>query len=234
MGYFHHMRSYKFLLFDADGTLYDFKASEKIALKNLFSHYNIPLTEENVAIYHRNNSQCWKEYEEGTITMEVLKTRRFTTFFKEAGIKADDYEAGRLFIRYLGDAGILIEGAREVISTLKESYTLAIITNGIADVQRARLINSGTMDDYAQIIISEEIGIQKPNAEFFRIALERLGAKREECLIIGDSLTSDIQGGVNSGIDTLYLHLESEADPEKRIWTYDAGDYATLLSCLRK
>lgn len=228
------MRSYKFLLFDADGTLYDFKATEKIALKNLFSHYNIPLTEENIGLYHRNNSQCWKEYEEGTITMEVLKTRRFTTFFTEAGIEADDFEAGRLFIKFLGDAGILIDGAREVLDSLKSSYRLAIITNGIADVQRARLINSGTQDDYDEIIISEELGVAKPNAEFFRIALERLGAQKEECLIIGDSLTSDIQGGVNSGIDTLYLHLDSEADPEKRIWTYDAGDYATLLSYLLK
>lgn len=228
------MRSYKFLLFDADGTLYDFQTAEKIALNSFFLHCNIPPSEENLALYKRANDRCWKEYEKGEISMERLKSRRFEEFLSEAGLDLDPYQAGRIYIKYLGEAGIMIDGAREVLKALKDHYHLVLITNGISVVQRQRLINSGTEGEYEKIIISEEIGYGKPDPEFFRITLDTIGATAEECLIIGDSLTSDIAGGVRSGIDTLYLHLDKDIGTEEPIWTYEAGSYESLLSCLLK
>ena len=225
------MLAYTHLLFDADGTLYDFHATEKIALKQLFDHYKIASSEENIALYHKGNSQCWKLYEEGSLSMDELKTLRVKLFFDELGLKDDPKEAGELFITYLSEHGILIDGALEVLEKLSKCYTLIMITNGIAKVQRGRLLSSDTEKYYKDIIISEEIGVQKPNKEYMTKTLERIKADKDKCLIIGDSLTSDIQGGINSGIDTLYLHLNKEADGEK-VWKYDASSYKELLSLL--
>lgn len=225
------MSKYKYLLLDADGTLYDFHATEKIALKRLFDHYKIADTEENRALYHKGNSECWKRYENGEITMEELKGLRFELFFCALGLDEGANEAGRLFIEYLAAEGIMIEGALEVLEALYPLYPLVMITNGIADVQRGRLATSETEKYYSNIIISEEIGVQKPDRRFFERTLEIIKAKPEECLIIGDSLTSDIQGGINSGIDTMYLHLGSAAHGSK-VWTYDAASYEGLLSIL--
>lgn len=225
------MSKYKYLLLDADGTLYDFHATEKIALKRLFDHYRIADTDENRTLYHTGNSKCWEMYEAGSITMEELKGLRFSLFFSAMGLDISASEAGALFIDYLAAEGIMIDGALEVLKSLYGRYTLVMITNGIAAVQKGRLATSDTLKYYRNIIISEEIGVQKPDAGFFEKTLGIINAEPGECLIIGDSLTSDIQGGINSGIDTLYLHLGKEAGKEK-VWTYDAASYRELLTIL--
>lgn len=228
------MLDYKYLLFDADGTLYDFKASERIALEEVFIHYDIPYTTENIEIYHHANALCWKEFEKDVITMAELKPKRFRDFFALLGIEISDEEANeasRIYTEGLAKEGILIEGARQVLERLQNKYELVMITNGIASVQRGRIHTSSTESFYKDIIISEEIGVQKPKKEFFDITLNRINASKEECLVIGDSLSSDILGGRNSSIDTLYLHLGTDADGD-RIWKYDAASYEELLELL--
>ncbi len=228
------MLNYKYLLFDADGTLYDFKASERIALEEVFKHYGIPYTQENIEVYHQANARCWKEFEKDVITMAELKPKRFADFFSLMGIDLtldEAEEASRIYTEGLAEEGIMIEGAIEVLEKLYGKYELVMITNGIANVQRGRIHTSNTGHFYKDIIISEEIGVQKPKKDFFDITLERIDAASHECLVIGDSLSSDILGGVNSNIDTLYLHLGTQAEGD-RIWTYDAASYEELLDLL--
>lgn len=226
------MKSYTTLLLDLDGTLFDFGSTERIALKKLLNHIRLELDEENKEIYHRVNMLCWQDYENGIITMERLKTRRFEEFLKELGLQLDAQELSDLFIEYLSKEGILIDGALDLIKKLKERYKLVIVTNGIASVQRGRLDVSNTTSYFDAIVISEEIGYQKPDVRFFEKALEKANAKKEECLIIGDGLSSDIKGGRDSEIDTLYLHLDTPCLDTSEMYTYEAGSYAEVLSLL--
>lgn len=226
------MKSYTTLLLDLDGTLFDFGSTERIALKKLLNHIRLELDEEKKEIYHRVNMLCWQDYENGVITMERLKTRRFEEFLKELGLKLDAQELSDLFIEYLSKEGILIDGALDLIKKLKERYKLVIVTNGIASVQRGRLDVSNTTNYFDAIVISEEIGYQKPDVRFFEKALEKANAKKEDCLIIGDGLSSDIKGGRDSKIDTLYLHLDTPCLASSDMYTYEAGSYAEILSLL--
>lgn len=223
------MKSYRYLLIDADGTFLDFNSTEKTAIKLLFSRFDIPYTEKNLHSYHNANSQCWKDFESGLITMETLKTRRFSLFFESEGIMADPREAGLEYIRLLGEHPFWMPGAPAFLSRLREKHSLAVITNGIAHVQRERLERLDAMKYFDYVIISEEAGCQKPSKEFFDYTLRTIGAAKDECLIIGDSLSSDIKGGIDSGIDTCYLHIGKERSDNGKI-TFQAADYSQILS----
>lgn len=201
------MSGYRHILLDADGTFLDFASTEKIAVGELFFHFSIPGSRENLAAYHAANSECWRLFEEGAVSMEELKTKRFADFFAAIGRKDDPYEAGRLFVKLLSKGDHLIPGALQMLEELSERAELTLVTNGIAEVQRGRLAASGTERFFRHIAISEELGWQKPRREFFDAVLEMTGTERKECLVVGDSLTSDIQGAINSGLDSFWLHL---------------------------
>lgn len=224
------MKRYTHLLLDADGTFYDFASCENIALRKLFDHYNIPFTEENIQLFHSANRALWEAFERDEATTRDIRDRRLIPLLEKFGHGDEAVSAGQLYCDYLAMNGILFPGARECLETLKEKYSLTMITNGLTEVQYGRFESSGTTRFYDHIIISEEIGVQKPKKEFFSHTLRTIGAEPGECLIIGDSLTSDIQGGINSGIDTLYLCLSGEK--KEGGYTYSAGDYETLLALL--
>ena len=226
------MLNYKFLLLDADGTFLNFALTEKIALDLLFDHYNLTHDEKTFSSYEEGNRLCWREFEQGIISMDELKVKRFSLFFAKEGLHFDPSEANRLYVHYLASNGHYISGAEDVLKRLSHDYTLEVITNGIASVQRGRLDALGASKYFDHIIISEEIGCQKPSAAFFEKTLEIIHAAKNECLIIGDSLTSDIKGGIESGIDTCYLHLgKSPGTSDTRI-KYHASSYSELLSII--
>lgn len=196
----------KYLLFDADGTLYDFGASENIALRDLFSHYGIALEEEIISCYHECNGYCWDQLEKGLMTQAKLKSYRFKLFFDKLGIDIDANEAGEFFIDKLSEHGIMFDGAVDFLSSIKDRRK-SIITNGIAKVQYGRIDDSRTRDYFEHIFISEEIGSSKPSPEFFRYVLSTLNIPAGDCLVIGDSESSDIQGAINAGIDSVYINF---------------------------
>lgn len=226
------MLNYKFLLLDADGTFLNFSLTEKIALDLLFDHYNLPHDEETFSAYEEGNRFCWHSFEEGQMSMAELKVRRFSLFFEKKGLSYDAREADRLYVEYLASNGHYIEGAGRLLERLKNDYTLEVITNGIASVQRGRLDALGASKYFDHVIISEEIGCQKPSKAFFDKTLEIINAEKDECLIIGDSLTSDIKGGIDSGIDTCYLHLGRSMDTQDERIRYHASSYDELLSLI--
>lgn len=224
------MKHYKYLLLDADGTFYDFPSCENIAIKKLFANYNIELSNDNLSLYHKSNSALWNDFEQGKVTTDDIRIKRFIPIMEKYGLGAKSKEAGLLYCEYLSENGILYQGARECLEFLKEKYTLIMITNGLKEVQYGRFETSNTTALFDKIVISEEIGVQKPKKEFFDYTLSLINATKDECLIIGDSLSSDIQGGLNSGIDTLYLHLD-KAKLEGS-YTYDASSYDEVLKLL--
>lgn len=219
------------LLFDADGTLYDFKATEKIALAMVFARYGIPYTEENIGIYHIGNRRLWDDYEKGLIKQEEIPGGRFGLLFSELGIDADMDEAGDYYSSQLGSHGIMIDGAVEFLEKIKSAgiFQNYIITNGISDIQWARFRGTGTVGFFKKIFISGEMGVQKPQKVFFDKVLAEAGIEAKDSIVIGDSEKSDIQGAVNSGIRSIYLNFDGE---KSQLADYSVSSYSQLYSLL--
>ncbi|MDD3996903.1 MAG: YjjG family noncanonical pyrimidine nucleotidase [Sphaerochaetaceae bacterium] len=195
---------YTHLLFDADGTLYDFKEAEVYAITKLFEELGVPNTASIVEVYSIINKALWKEFEDGCVTIEALKTERFRRFFSHLGMDKDPIATGVRYLDFLASSNHMFDWTVEILEQLHaEGYRISLITNGIARVQRGRLAATDTTRMFDSIIISEEIGIQKPDPRFF----DFISAEdRKNCLIIGDSLSSDIAGGIAAGIDTLWYN----------------------------
>ncbi len=226
------MKKYRTMLIDLDGTLFDFGATEKIALKELFDHLGIKWDEENRKIYHEKNTQCWRDYESGLITMPQLKIRRIRDFYEALGIESDVEKDAELYIEFLSRHGIPIPGALETLERLKKNFRIILITNGITKIQRGRLSCIEADRYFDDVVISEVIGVQKPQKEYFDYVMTRIDCKKDECLVIGDGLTSDIKGGREYGLDTFYLHLGKPNMAQEGEYTYEADSYEKLLSML--
>ena len=195
------------LFFDADDTLLDFKDAEREALALLFKNHGYMLTEERRQSYHEMNDRLWKSYEKGEITREYLLSVRFSSFFASLGVKVNGPEMESEYRGYLAQGCRLIDGAREVCAELSKEHRMFIVTNGVSQTQRSRLRAAGIANLFEEVFISSEIGWQKPRKEFFDCVFERLpGILRAQSLIIGDSLSSDIQGGVNAGMFTCWYN----------------------------
>ncbi len=210
------MQQFQTLLLDADNTLFDFTAGERIALETAFLQHGCPLTEDIYKNYERINVDLWKKYEQGLMDRRTVIYSRFGLLFQEIGIKIDGVAFEDVYQELLGQQHILLPNAQEVIDYLHVKYKLYIVTNGVTATQMRRLKDSG-LDRYMEgIFVSEATGYQKPMKEFFDYCFERIpGFEAEKSLIIGDSLSSDIKGGNNAGIMTCWynpLRLKKEAD----------------------
>lgn len=199
--------NYTWLLFDADGTLFDYNRAEGKALADAFEAFDLAFDERTAALYRDINHQVWVEFELGRISSERLRVARFERLFQAMAAAVDPADFSRRYLLNLGQSSDLVEGALETIDGLRGSYRLGLITNGLSDVQRPRLAGSALADAFEVLAISEELGVAKPDARFFEVVLDQMGRPpREEVLVIGDSLTSDILGGLNAGIDTVWVN----------------------------
>ena len=198
---------YDALLFDADGTLLDFKKAEKNALESTRTQMKCDLSpEEFRKIYHSVNDRIWLELEQGRIKGEELKIERFRRFLTELNSPLDPERAALYYLKQLGEESHFLEGADTLLTDLAPYYTMGIITNGLTMVQEARF-NRREFSVFKSIIISERAGAAKPDPRIFRIAADDLGMTLDKrILIIGDSLTSDIAGGINAGISTCWYN----------------------------
>ena len=205
------MKKYVVLLFDVDGTLLDFNKAEEEGIEGLLNHFGAPVTAENKHKYHLTNKKYWEALERGEITRDQVLTLRFEEFFASFGIQVDGKEADDLYRQYLNSSAVLIPGAIELLDSLKGKYPLYIVTNGVAETQYHRLAKSGLDQYFDGIFISEEANAQKPQMAFFEYCFEKMGRRDvENMLIIGDSLTSDMRGGNNAGIDTMWFNPHQE------------------------
>jgi len=193
----------KYVFLDIDDTIFDFKKSEKAALSEALSELGVEPTEETISLYSEINRGQWEALERGEVTREVLLIRRYEILFEKLGLEIDARRAQRLYERNLSRSYYFLPGAVELLNSLYGKYEIYFASNGTAIVQDGRISLSG-IDEFASVIfISERVGHNKPSREFFEGCFEKIeNFNRDEAIIIGDSLTSDILGGINAGIRT--------------------------------
>ena len=209
--------NYKWLIFDADNTLFDYDKSEEGALAASCQEFNLPCHPEMAAAYREINSHIWRLFELGEIDIPTLRLRRFELLFERFGesVPADAFSES--YLKNLGNQVHLIDHALEVVKTVNQTHKLALITNGISSVQRSRLSQSPLQQYFPIVIISDEIGASKPDPAIFEAAFEQMDQpKKTDVLMIGDSLTSDMAGANNSGIDSCWFNPD-HAIPDQDI-----------------
>ncbi|MDW7662054.1 MAG: YjjG family noncanonical pyrimidine nucleotidase, partial [Bacillota bacterium] len=179
------------------------------------------------------NTAIWKEFEEGKITQSTLKVERFKRLAQELGINFDPHLFSDRYMYHLAEASFLLDDATALLEKIDGKYELVILTNGLAYVQNRRIKKSSIAKYFSHIVISEEVGVAKPNAGIFEHTLTLLGhVDKSEVLMIGDSLTSDIKGGINFGIDTCWYNPKKVHNTSHLIPTYEINDLMSLLTIL--
>ncbi len=227
---------FKVVLWDVDATLLNFERAEEAGIRGCFKKFNLgECTDEMLEDYKNINRGYWQRLERGEMEKPVILVERFREFLEK--YELDSSVAAAFNEEYqirLGDTVVFYDNALETVQALKGKVLQCAVTNGTKVAQDRKLKNSGLDKEFDYIFISEEIGIEKPNKGFFDVVFETIGAyNREEILIVGDSLTSDIQGGVNAGIKTCWFNPRGKADTSGLKIDYeirDIGEVRNLLS----
>ena len=226
--------NYQVILFDADGTLFDYDKAEANALEKTFNYFNFKYEEEvELKKYRIINKQIWADYENDKIGFEALRIERFIRLFENYEEEVDYKEFSKMYLSLLAGGIYLMDGAEEVCNYLFSKYKIVILTNGIKDVQRSRIGNSKLSKYIHKIITSEETGYKKPDIGIFNYAFNKIGhANKGTTLIVGDSLSSDIQGGINYGISTCWYNPAGEENKTGMKPDYEIKDLRELFKLL--
>ena len=229
------MKKYKYLLFDADNTLLDFTRSEDAAIRLTMSAFGITPTDELCKSYSMINDSLWKALERKEIDKNTLKTKRFELFLKENSLSADPVLMAKYYMDSLSRQSFVMDGARELLLALQGDYEIYIITNGIGFIQRGRMGASDINGLFKKLYISEEVGFEKPDVRYFERVFEDIeGFDKERAIIIGDSLSSDIRGAVNCGVDSCFFTPGGKMPSGDIRPTYVATDFSQILNILTK
>jgi len=222
------------VLWDVDGTLLDFAYSQRYALTQCFRTIRREAAEEELALYAKINDDYWRRLELGEITKEELLTGRFTTLFDRLGIEGVDVEAFcREYQDGLGSVYSYLDDSLAVCRQLQGRVKQYVITNGVASSQRKKLVLSGLTDVMDGLFISGEVGSHKPDPAFFAYCLERVGEKDKSCiLVVGDSLSSDIRGGIRAGLPTCWYNRDCRPGSEDCKPDYEIRDLHEIYDIL--
>lgn len=222
------------VLFDLDDTLFDFHKAEKIALTKTLVHFGIDPTEETLALYSTINAAHWKRLELGEISREEVKVGRYRELFKTIGVECDPVKATAYYESMLAIGHYFMPGAPELLEELYGKYRLYIVSNGTAKVQEGRIGSSGIKKYMDGIFISQILGANKPDKQFFDICFSEIpDFSLSETVIIGDSLSSDIKGGINAGITTVWFNpkgIENDNDIKPDYTIKELSEVPGLLS----
>lgn len=211
------MSKYKYILWDIDGTLIDFHAAEEVCIRTLLREQGVEITMEQFRTYQKINRGYWEALEKNEITKPEVYVNRFRDFFALLGVShIDTAKFNADYQRGLAETVEMEKDAMEVLTTLSKTHKQYAVTNGSGVAQTGKLAKSGLDQIFEDVFISEVLGYEKPNIEFFE-AMEKAipGFDRKEAIIIGDSLTSDMRGGNNAGIINCWYnprHLKNETD----------------------
>ncbi|MDA3823222.1 MAG: YjjG family noncanonical pyrimidine nucleotidase [Bacteroidales bacterium] len=209
-------KSYTLLFIDADDTLYDFQKCEMNALVKTFNENKIEASQDHIDSYSRFNHKLWKDLEKGLLKQDDVKHERFRLLVDHYNWDLDYLELSKNYIHNISNERVLMPDALKICEYLSVKYTIILLTNGIAEIQRGRFENSELRPYFNKIAISDEAGCSKPDPAIFDWALDGTEFNtNDEMLIIGDSLTSDIQGGINYGIDTCWLNVNGKSIGDK-------------------
>lgn len=227
------MMPYSWLLFDADGTLFDYDRAEGRALAATFAVLGLPFTKETTAVYRTINARLWADFEKGLVSQEELRSARFAALLDALRMPGDPLVLSETYLVELARAADLMDGALEVVQALAPHYQLALITNGIPAVQHGRLGLSPLQPYFHSMTISGEVGYAKPDARIFDAAFATMQQpSKDRVLLIGDSLSADIRGGNAYGIATCWFNPNTApSDPAIRP-TYEVRTLLGLLPLL--
>ena len=233
-------KMYKVILIDIDDTLFDYKKAEDNAIRKVFEDFGYFKNYENEKTfkevkekYSIINKEFWEKLEKGLVTKEELKTERFKKLFEATDLDYSPSDFSRRYLKRLGEGNFLFDGAEEFCKYIKSKYKVAIVTNGIKEVQMSRIGSSGISGYIDEIVISDEIGIGKPHPEIFEYALKKLGHEnKRDVIMIGDSQTADIQGGINFGIDTCWINIVGKKEDESIKATYKVNKIEELYGVI--
>ncbi len=223
---------YKYLLWDVDGTVLNFLASEAYAIRALFKKYNIgECNDEMIKMYSEINLKYWQKLERNELTKTEILIERFREFFGKIGVDTTIAEEfNEEYQVTLGDYIEFIDKAEEILLSQKGKYTLAAVTNGTKVAQEKKLRLSGLSEVFDAIFISENVGAEKPNKAYFDYVFEKLGiTNKSEVLLIGDSLTSDMMGGVIAGVDTCWFNPAHIPNTIGIPVTYEIDDLGKII-----
>lgn len=226
---------YKYLLWDVDGTVLDFSASEVNAIKTLFQKYKIgECTDEMLKLYSGINAKYWQMLERNELTRPEALVGRFREFFEEIGADTSIAEIfNKDYQLTLSDHIEFVKNAKEMLLAEKGNYTIVVVTNGTKVAQEKKLRLSGLDKIFDAIFISEDVGVEKPNTEYFDYVFEKLGiTDKSEVLLIGDSLTSDMKGGNLSGIDTCWFNPFHKPNTLGIPVTYEIDDLGAVADII--
>ena len=223
----------KAILLDVDNTLIDFNKSAEWSIRKCFEEYGLEFTDDVLPVFHRINDELWHRIEQGTITKPQLHKIRWQTIFDALGIKENGEEFEKKFVEYVHQAGIPVEGAKDLLEYLASKYIICFASNSSKSQQNIKLKKAHMMKYAEHLFISDDIGFAKPAKEFFEACMEKLkGISKEEVILIGDSLTADIAGGINFGIKTIWFNFKQEEVPENLRADYIVNNLSEIKNIL--
>lgn len=223
------------VLFDLDNTLLDFNKAEKIAVERTLREMGVTPDEKMLKRYSELNLEQWHLLEQGKITRNQVKVQRYVNLFREYHVEGNPAEAAKVYEAYLAIGHYYIEGAETLLKHLYKTYRLYMVTNGTLSVQKGRIKSAGMRPYFKDIFISEEIGYDKPGKAYFDYCFSKIpNFDRENTVIIGDSLTSDIQGGKNAGIKTIWYNPHQSKNISLIQPDYQVGKLAEIEKLLAR
>ncbi len=223
------MKTYEWIIFDADDTLFHFDAFQGLRL--MFSRFGVHFTEKEYQEYQVINKLLWVHYQRGDITAKQLQQQRFLSWATQLQVLPQDLN--RAFLATMVEISSPLEGVTRLLSALKGKVKLGIITNGFTELQRARLERLGLQDHFDFLVVSEEVGVAKPHQGIFDHALAIMGnPAKEGVLMVGDNPESDILGGINAGLDTCWFNVDNKPVPEGIMPHYQVSSVEELEQLL--
>ena len=223
------MGRYPILLLDADNTLFDFNAGNRRAFSEVCRVCRLPDSDQLFHAYEKINDELWGAFDRGECSKDFLVVERFRRYLQRFGLQADPVQCNDIHLESLKTNTALMPHALEVCRTLVQSHRLYIVTNAVAAVQRSRLAGSAIAPYITGAFISEEAGASKPSAAYFDYVFSRIdGITRENCLLVGDSLSSDIRGANNYGLPCCWYNPKEAARPEDLRIDYEIRDLRQL------
>ena len=220
---------YSYVLFDADETLFRFDILA--GMTRMFKKYGVNFTKDDYVHYQKTNKQLWVDYQNGVISADYLQVTRFNEWSAKLNVSAK--ELNDAFLDAMAQICEPLPGAIELLNKLRPHARLGIITNGFARLQTVRLEHTGLKDMFEWLVISELVGIAKPNKAIFEHTFELMGnPNKSQILMVGDTASSDILGGNNVGIDTCWLQHPGEQLPEGITPTYTITKLEQLQAIL--
>lgn len=217
--------NWDWILFDADETLFTFDAFG--GLQRMFLDYSVTFTAEDFQDYQAVNKPLWVDYQNGAISALQLQHQRFEGWAERLSVPAGDLNAA--FLNAMAEICVPLPGAVSLLNALKYKVKMGIITNGFTALQQIRLERTGLRDYFDLLVISEQVGVAKPDRKIFDYAFEKMGnPPRERVLMVGDTAESDILGGINAGIATCWLNAHGRNLPEGVTPTWEVASLSEL------